>query len=168
MRLYDVLSFINARFFGHFHIGQQGIGSALKSEKKYNLENPVTQISLKREKHCFWYFDTSNFNIFHCTFFPLICDPLCNELAGASGTPQSKCLHLWMKQLMLLLLWLWCAVLRTLLPFHLKLVKSGAIFVLEVEQRRDLKSSRSWSVRPSGWLTFGSKHQKIARRGLLL
>ena len=35
------------------------------------------------------------------------------------------------------------AVLRTLLPFHLKLVKSGAIFVLEVEQRRDLKSSRS-------------------------
>ena len=35
------------------------------------------------------------------------------------------------------------AVLRILLPFHLKLVKSGAIFVLEVEQRRDLKSSRS-------------------------
>ena len=77
--------------------------------------------------------------------------------------PQSKCLHLWMKQWCCsLLLWLRCAV-RTLLPFHLKLVKSGAIFVLE-EQRRDLKSSRSWSVRPSGWLTFGSKHQKIARR----
>ena len=53
VRLYYVLSFINARFFGHFHIGQQGIGSALKSEKKFNIENPVTQISLKREKLCF-------------------------------------------------------------------------------------------------------------------